>query len=340
VIKLRTTTLFILFALLTIGVRAQQNAPLLLLQKIPIPGLKDGDFDHFAVDLQGQRLFLTAEMNKAVEVFDLRTNKLIHTISDVKTPHSMVYRDDLKKLFVVDGGAPGVKIYDTDTYNSTGTIELLPDADSIAYDSATKYMYIVNGGDDSHMTYSNISVVDTTAGKKLADIKINSDKVEALTLEKSGPRLFVDITGEDAVGVVDREKRTVITTWPTAQAGKHLVAMAFDELDHRLFVTTRDPGKLVVLDSNSGKIVMSVPCVGTNDDMAYDSESKRIYIAGSGFIDVFQQNDADHYTLIGHVPGAFRAKTAILVPQLKRYFLAVPHHGTKEAEVRVYKVMP
>jgi hypothetical protein len=132
----------------------------------------------------------------------------------------------------------------------------------------------------------------------------------------------------------------VITTWPTAQAGKHLVAMAFDEPDHRLFVTSRDPGKLIVLDSDSGKIVMSAPCVGTNDDMAYDSESKRIYIAGSGFVDVFQQNDADHYSRIGHVPSAFRAKTAILVPQLKRYYLAVPHHGTHEAEVRVYKILP
>src|ERR1700730_5132869 len=71
------------------GVRAQEKAPLELLQKIPMPGLKDGDFDHFAVDLQGQRLLLTAETNAAVEVFDLRTNKLVHTISDVKTPHSM-----------------------------------------------------------------------------------------------------------------------------------------------------------------------------------------------------------------------------------------------------------
>ena len=110
-IKLRATAVFTLFVLLTMGVRAQEKAPLELLQKIPMPGLKDGDFDHFAVDLQGQRLFLTAETNAAVEVFDLRTKKLVHTISDVKTPHSMVYRDDLKKLFVVDGGAPGFPVW-------------------------------------------------------------------------------------------------------------------------------------------------------------------------------------------------------------------------------------
>jgi DNA-binding beta-propeller fold protein YncE len=279
-------------------------------------------------------------MNAAVEVFDLRTNKLIHTISDVKVPHSIVYRGDLKKLFVVDGGAAELKVYDSDSYKLGETVKLEADADSMAYDPATKYMYIVNGGDDAHLTYSFISVVDTTAAKKLADIKIDSDKVEAIALEKSGPRLFVDITGKDAVGVVDREKRAVTGTWPTSHAGKHLVAMTFDEADHRLFVTTREPGKMVVLDSESGKIVTSVPCVAMNDDMVYDPGSKRIYVAGSGFVDVFQQNDADHYTQIGHIPGAFRAKTALLVPELKRYYLAVPHHGTKEAEVRVYQVLP
>src|SRR5258708_10227037 len=126
VTKLRAISVFTVFILLTIGMWSQENAPLELLQKIPIPGLKDGDFDHFAVDLPGHRLFLTAEMNAAVEVFDLDTHKLIHVISDVKTPHSMVYRDDLKKLFVVAGGAPGLKSYDPDSYKPSETIDLLP----------------------------------------------------------------------------------------------------------------------------------------------------------------------------------------------------------------------
>ena len=338
-IRLRAVTVITLMVVLAVGVRAKQKVPLALLERITVPGLKDGDFDHFAVDLQNQRLFLAAE-NSAVEVFDLRTNKLIHTISDVKIPHSIAYRADLNRLFVVDGGEPGVKIYDSDSYRSIETIELLPDADSMAYDPAKKFMYIVNGGEDAKITYSLVSVVDTTSAKKVADIKIDSDKVEALALEKSGPRLFVNITGKDAVGVIDRETRTVLTTWPTAQAGKHLVAMALDDADRRLFVTSRDPGRLIVLDSDSGKIVTTIPCVGMNDDMAYDSGSKRIYVAGSEFVDVFQQNDADHYTQIGHIPGAFRAATAILVPKLKRYYLAVPHRGDQEAEVRVYQVLP
>jgi hypothetical protein len=116
------------------------------------------------------------------------------------------------------------------------------------------------------------------------------------------------------------------------------VPLALDEADHRLFLVTAKPEKLIVLDSDSGRVVSSLPCVGLADDMAYDPRKKRIYISGTEFVDVFQQTDADHYKLIGHIPGSFRAKTALLVPELNRYFLAVPRHGDKEAEVRIYEV--
>jgi len=79
-----------------LGVSAQEKSPLKLLQSIPLPELHDGDFDHLTPDVQGNRLFVTAEENSKVLVFDLKTNKLIHTIDDVKAPHSMLYRPDLK----------------------------------------------------------------------------------------------------------------------------------------------------------------------------------------------------------------------------------------------------
>jgi DNA-binding beta-propeller fold protein YncE len=338
--KLKAATLVTALLIFIVGVWAQNKSPLALKQTIPVPGLtKEGDFDHLTMDLQGQRLFVAGEDNSVVEILDLAAGKLVHTITDVKAPHSMVYRADLKKLFVVDGGTGEVKIYDTDSYKRTGSIKLREDADSMAYDPSTKYMYVVNGGEGAKMAYSFISVVDTTAGKSLADIKIDSDAVEALALEKSGPRLFVNMTGKDAVGVVDREKHAVITTWPTGQVAKHLIAMSFDEADHRLFVTTRNPGKLIVLNTDSGKVVTSLPCVGDNDDMAYDSASKRIYVSGSGFVDVYHQKDADHYDQIGHVATVFKARTSVLVPELKKYYLGIPHHGTTAAAVRVYDVV-
>jgi DNA-binding beta-propeller fold protein YncE len=325
---------------LAVSLQAQEKAPLKLVETIPLPGLKDGDFDHFAPDVDGHRLFLTGEENGKVQVLDTNTNKLIHTIEDLKAPHAILYRKDLKKLFIVDGDASAVKVYDSDSYQMTGEIKVAIDADSIAYDPATNYMYVVTGGREAHTPYSWISVIDTNKSKKLRDIKINSNHVEAIVLEKSGPRMFCNITGQNAVGVLDRNKDTLMATWPLPAGDTQNVAMALDEANHRLFVVTRKPGKLIALDSDSGKVIADLPAVGFVDDMSYDAQHKRIYLAGDQFIDVFEQKDPDHYALLARIPGSFRAKTGILVPELNRYYLAVPHHEKKDAEVRVYEVQP
>jgi len=329
-----------LVATLPVYVDAQTKEPLKLVATIPLPGLKDGDFDHFAPDVDGHRLFLTDEENDKVDVLDMTSNKRIHTMEDTKAPHAILYRKDLKRLFVVEGDASAVKVYDSDTYEPVSEIKVSIDADSIAYDPATSHLYVVNGGREAHTPYSLISVIDTNAPKKLRDIQINSNHVEALVLEKSGPRLFCNITGQNAVGVLDRNKNSLSATWSLPSGDKANVAMALDESNHRLFVATRNPGKLVVLDSDSGKTIADLPAVGMVDDAAYDATHKRIYLAGDGYLDVFEQKDADHYSLLGRVQGGFRAKTGIFVPELNRYYLAVPHHEGKDAEVRVYDVQP
>ena len=337
----RSATLIFLavFLSLAAGAWAQKKAPLVLVHSIALPELHDGDFDHFVADVDGSRLFATAEENSKVLVFDLKANKLIHTISDLKAPHSMLFRGDLKKLFVVDGDLGEVRIYDTDSYQPAGSVKLREGADASAYDPKTKYLYVVNGGKDAKLPNAYISIIDTATAKTVGEIKVDSNDVEGMSLEAASSRMYVDIRGNNSVEVFDRDKRTLISTWVLAEAKKP-TAIAFDEDGHRLFAGTRDPGKLIVMDSGSGKVMASLPAPAMVDDMAYDSARKRIYFAGTLFIDVFQQRDADHYDRIGHIPTAFRAKTGILIPELNRYYLAVPHHEMQVAEVRVYKVLP
>ena len=340
---MKKTAVMILAAMLfahVAGAWAQQKPVLEPLQTIPLPELKDGDFDHFTADVAGDRLFSTAEENSKVLVLDLKTNKLIHTISDLKAPHSLLYRADLKKLFVVDGDLGEIKIYETDSYKPVGSIKLKEGADASAYDPSTKYLYVVNGGKDAKLPNAYITVVDTSTGKTAGEIKIDSNDVEGMAIEKSGPRVFVVVRGNNSVEVFDRTKLTLSATWSIATEGKKPTAIAFDEEAHRLFIGTRDPGKLIVLDSDSGKVVSSMPAAAMVDDMAYDPQRKRLFFAGTLFIDVFQQSDPDHYVQIGHVPTSFRAKTAILVPELNHFYLGVPHHEKQTAEIRVYNVLP
>src|SRR5882762_10320958 len=277
-----------ILALFAGGARAQVPGPLKLIQTIPLPGLKDGDFDHFQVDLPGKRLFLAAEDNSAIEVIDLSTNKVIHKIAGPKAPHSMAYNPDSKKLFVVDDGCPNqVEIYDGTSYELLGTIPMGAHADPSIYDPVSKLFYVGNGGKQAKEDFVMISIIDTTTGKKAGDIKIDgADRVEAMAIEHPGPRMFVNLYNKAAVAVIDREKRTVIDTWSIAQEGRNNGSMAFDEADHRLFIHAQDPGKLSVMDSNSGKIITTVHSGEMDDDAVFDPAPKRIFVTAVPVINV------------------------------------------------------
>lgn len=316
--------------------RSQENAPLKLVQTIKLPPDVKGHFDHFEVDLKNQRLFATPEDYKAVLVFDLKTGKLVHTLRGIEKSHAILYREDLNRLYVTDGEAGDLKIFDATTYALVSSVKLLEDADSIGYDPNTKYLYIDNGGGDVHQTYSMLSVVDTTAGKKVADIKIDGDTLEAMALEKSGPKIYVNNKAKNQVDVVDREKREVIASWPVTKC-KGPVAMAFDDANHRVFVACRD-GKVAVLDTQSGKEVTSLSITNGVDDAVYDPASKRLYTAADGNVDVFEQTGPDSYKLLAKVPTGPLGRSAKLVPELKRYFVAVPQHETTSAEILVFEV--
>jgi hypothetical protein len=220
------------------------------------------------------------------------------------------------------------------------------DADPAVYDSATKYLYVVNGGRAAKTPYCLISVVDTVSGKKLADIKLDTNRLESMALEKSGPRLFVNMTGANKIGVVDRQKRTVVDTWPVTAAVEN-VPMQYDESTHRLFVATRKPSKLVVVNTDTGKEVTSLPTADSVDDLAYDAANHRIYLPGGnlngavGAVTVIQQKDADHYEVIANIPTKPGARTARLVPELNKYYVSVSTKDDPQgAQILVFDVVP
>ena len=334
----RWSTVFVA-ALMFLGAqaRSQTAAPIKLIQSYELPAEVKGNFDHFGIDLRGGRLFATPEGYHAVVVFDLKTGKLVHKIDGIGKPHAVLYREDLNRIYVTDGDAGDLKIFDGTTYKLVSSVKLLEDADSIGYDPATKYLYIDNGGGDVHQTYSMLSVVDTTAGTKLADLKIDGDTLEAMALEKSTSKMYLNNRAKNQVSVVDREKRELVASWPVTLC-KNNVAMALDEANHRLFVACRT-SQTAVLDTQTGKEITSFAITKGVDDITYDAGSKRIYAACDGAVDIYEQSGPDTYKLVANVPTGPMGRTARLVPELKRYFVAVPQHGATSAKVLVFEVL-
>jgi len=236
---------------------------------------------------------------------------------------------------VTDGGDGSVKVYDANNYKLLDRVALLKDADSIGYDASRKYLYIDNGGGDVHQSYSMFSTVDTNSNKKIEDMKIDGDTLEAMALDTYRPRVYINDKAKNEVVVVDRWKNVIVAKWPITLA-KGNVTMALDEQRQRLFVGCRD-GKLVVLDSNTGKELQTLSITPGVDDTIYDQKSRRLYAIGGGSVDVYDQIPMDRYVSRGSVSTGSKARTARLVPQLNRLFVAVPQEGAKSARIDIFE---
>src|SRR4030081_633405 len=306
-----------------------------------LPGYT-GDFDHFEYDLKGNRLWLAAEDHGTLDVFDLKTVKKQKSVKNiVATPHGILYVPEKNRLVVTDsGGDMLTRVIDATSYKVTGTIELAaPGADAMGYDAARKRLYIVNGGRDAKMQETYLSVVDPVTLQRHGDLKFDTEKVEAMAIESKGDKVYINVTGKNYMEVVDKKRLSVLPTWPIKEAEQN-APVAFDEPNKRLFVIARKPGKLIVLNADTGASIASFKEPERCDQVIWDAANRRIYaLGGEGYIGVFQQKNADQYEELARVTSAQGAKTGILVPYPKRLYVAVsPGEGKTGAAILRFDV--
>ena len=320
-------------------IHGQGKPPLKQIQKIPMSNVK-GRLDHLGVDLDGKRLFVAAlgDDQNTVEVIDLEMGKRAFSIPGQSKPQGVFYSPDFRKLFVANGTDGTCKIFAGDTFKIIDNLPIGSDADHVGYDPATKYLYIGFGDANS----GGLAVIDTHNNKHITDIKTDA-RPGGIKIEKSRPQAFVTLAGATRLGVVDLRKREQVTAWPTGVQAN--VALALDEVHHRLFDGVRTPPTLVVLDTELGKQVARFEGVPGIDDLWYDASHQRVYASGGrgsevGFVYVYQQKDPAHYDLIAKVPTAPGAGTSFWSPQLNRLYVAAPSNEKYEAAILVFEPQP
>ena len=160
---------------------------------------------------------------------------------------------------------------------------------------------------------------------------------ESFRLEIGGPNIFVNVPNARHIAVVNREKASVVETWPLKEARSNF-PLILDEANHRLFVGCRSPAKVLIYDSTADRLITSVNISSDTDDLFYDSRNKLLYVScGGGSIEVIKQSDADNYQRLTTVSTASGARTSLFIPELKILCLAVPHRWGQQTEIRVYK---
>ncbi len=319
---------------------AQAADTLRLLGRTDLPQYK-GDFDHFGDDLAGRRLFLAGEDGGTLEVFDLASGTHLKTVPGMEEPHAIQFFPAKNRLVVSNSGDGLSRILDGRSLSLVGTIKLIPGADVMSYDPSTRHLWFVVGGKNGakKLPRTTVADVDADTGRTVGQVSFDTDFTEGIVAEQSGPRVFVNVAGLSEVAVLDKRTHRVLATWPIKE-GQNNSQIDLDERNHRLFVITRKPFKLVVLDTDTGASIASFDAPGRTNGMMFDAANHRIYAAGDDYVGVWRQVDADHYEELPHVPSEKGAKTAFLVPELNLLYLAVGGSDTTKAGLLRYEVVP
>jgi DNA-binding beta-propeller fold protein YncE len=339
---------------------SRMSGLLRLVETIPLP--TEGYMDRMAEDVKGQRLFICGEAAKSLLVVDLRAGEFIHETKGLSAmPKKAFYLPDSNEIWVTLTNSSVVAISGA-TYEVTKTVELSAfgdpnrGADNAAYDPARHLLYVgveafvsennveIGGGGAHVAEKASIEIVDTRAGKLVGSIKLPGGDPSGIALEPSGKRMFVAmgdvIGGESHTEAIDLEKRAVVAEWPIT-GGPVPHAAAADEVHHRLFIGSRmiphegqlggghqhEPGKLVVMNTETGKVIQALDSVGGVDNVDFDPATGRIYVTGTtGTVAVFKEVAPDGVELLGKVPTGAIAKSGLWVPEEKRFYSAVPKH--------------
>ncbi len=213
----------------------------------------EGGWDYLTVDSQSHRLFVPRSTHTMV--LDANSGKVLGDIPGQRIAHGVAIVPSVGRGFITDGGGDGaIVIFDLKTYAVLGTLVTEPDSDGIIYDAALNRVLAVSGDKGVLMTFK--PDIDPKNGKIDPPIELGGAP-EFLASDGTG-KVYINLEDKDLVAVVDLQTRKVVARWPVAPGG-HPVGMALDAKAHRLFVGCRNPEKLIVMSSETGKILDALP---------------------------------------------------------------------------------
>jgi DNA-binding beta-propeller fold protein YncE len=296
------------------------NPPALDLAKtIKLPGPAGKRLEHMALDGKRDRLFVANAANNSLDIIDLKTGKVLKSVPDQSEIQGVVFVPESDRVFAALGTG-ACHIFDGD--GKLLKTHKIPRADNPYYDSKNGLVYV--NGDDK-----KVAVIDARTMNLKTEFTLPSAPA-SLVVEKGRPRMYVNAHVPRQVHVLDTTKHDVLKKYQLEEAGNY--PLALDEPNKRLFVGCRMEPRLVVLDTESGKQLASVPIPHDVDDVSFDAKRKQVIAScGEGFIVVVRETATNKFEVREKLPTAKMARCSLYDPETSRLFLSAPG-----PEVRVY----
>jgi len=302
------------------------NEQLLLKQSITLPGV-NGRIDHLDCNLKDQIIYLAALSGNSLEVIDLKTGKVLHSVKGLNEPQGVAYIPQTKEVIVANGQNGACVFYNAQTFELTGNIDLGSDADDVRYDSLAEKIYVGYGD-------GGLAIIDARTHKQVGGVKLPAHP-EGFQIDRGGNKVFVNVPGAGEIDVIDLEDMKLTETWKTEYHANF--PMAINPVDHIVFIGYRRPAKLVALNGTTGETIAEADMVSDIDDLYYDERSKKLYASGGGgAVNVFTFTNSK-FTITANIPTKGGARTSLLVSSLNIFCLAERADG-KPARLQVFTI--
>lgn len=204
-----------------------------------------------------------------------------------------------------------------------GEAEADKDADCVIYDPFSKRVFVMDG--DPH----NSTVIDAKTGSVVGKIDLGGGPEFAVADGKG--TVYINLEDKSELIAVDSTSMKIKSRWPLAPAGAP-TALAIDVPHHRLFSAGRNPQMMVVLDSDTGKVIQSFPISAGVDAAAFDPETALIFVSTrDGNVHVYHQDSPNKYSEVETVKTEYGAKTMGLDTKTHNLFLTTADFGEPPA---------
>ena len=296
-------------ALLTGPAASQPAAAYHLSKTVPL-GAPDR-WDYVVFDAPSHRVYVAH--GDRVSVVDGRDGKLIGEVTGIAGgTHGIAVAGG--HGFTDDGKAGEAVAFDLRSLKTGKHIPAAEDADGVIADPVTGHVFVMDG--DS----GKVTVIDPRTDAAITNIDLGG-KLEAGVAAGDG-RVFVEGAEKREVLVVDAKANKVTARWaiPTC-ASPH--GVAFDRAGHRLFASCAN-AQMVVLNTDTGAVVATVPIGRGTDSAAWDPKRKLAFSSNGfdGNISVIAQKTPDSYVALAPIATAPSARTMAIDPATGRLFVA------------------
>jgi YVTN family beta-propeller protein len=281
------------------------------LKNIPIGG--EGGWDYLSIDAKARKLFVT-HASKIV-VVDLNTDQVVGEIADTPGVHGFAIADGGKgrpRGYSSNGAENRVSVVDLESLKTATKIETGKSPDAIVYEPGDDDVFVFNGGDNS------TTVIKAKTHQVIATIPLGG-KPEFAVANTDGGNIYCNLEDKNEVVVIAADELKVRERWPLAP-GEEPTGIAFDPSHDRLFVGCHNK-VMEMLDSNTGKVVASVPIGAGVDGCAFDEATQLAFAScGDGTITIAKEEPPDKLTVVQTLKSERGARTMALDPGTHRIY--------------------